>query len=380
MTNNSIFFKQAKPGINQIKPYKPGKPAHEVAQEYGLTSIIKLASNENPFGSSPKALAAIANNTSTLFRYPDGKGAALKQAISETIAQPIENITLGNGSDDVIEMLAHAFVSENDHVVFSKHAFEVYKLVSMALGADISEIPALPQDHETNGLGHDLDAFLRAITEKTKLVFIANPNNPTGGVIQPDTLFAFLKQVPAQTVVLVDEAYFEYVDQPGYHSAIKWINEFPNLVVTRTFSKLYGLPGLRIGYGVSSPAISDILNRIRQPFNVNSLAQISGVAALSDAEFIEYSTNQNARGRAWLTDQLNQRGLQPLPSQANFLCFTTPYLGKQVFEQLLKKGMIIRDLDSYELLYHLRVTIGSETENQTFIRLLDQVLEDLKSL
>lgn len=376
MNDNTSAQQLVRQGILNIAPYTPGKPIAEVAKEYGLDEIIKLASNENPIGSSPKALAALGDVSNTLFQYPDGKGSALKAALTEHTGYAEEWITLGNGSDEVINMVGSAFLNEGDEVLFSDYSFEVYSIVAKAAGATIVNAATFPGDDQARPLGQDLDALLAAVTDKTKLIFIANPNNPTGNLLLAEPLKAFLSQLPKHVMVLLDEAYYEYVEADGFESGLAWLREFPNLIVTRTFSKLYGLPGLRVGYGIAHPEVTGLLNRIRQPFNVNSMAQAAGVAALTDLEFIEQSLTVNKAGMTWLTGALEQRGLQVIPSYTNFLCIQVPLPGKDLFEALLKRGIIIRDLTSYELPNYVRVTIGTPAQNETFIDSLDAVLAE----
>ena len=268
---------QALPNITALKPYQPGKPIEELERELGLSNIIKLTSNENPLGPSKSALNAIVQASKELTRYPDGNGFSLKAALAKHVQLTSDQITLGNGSNDVLELLARTFVSSNDEVIFSQYAFAVYPLVTQAIGAKAVIAPA-------SDFGHDLDAMTTLISEKTKLIFIANPNNPTGTALAPKQVETFLKQVPESVIVVLDEAYVEYTTQQ--FNTVAWLAGYPNLVITRTFSKAYGLAALRVGYSLSSPEIADCLNRIRQPFNVNSLALVAAVAALADKDYV----------------------------------------------------------------------------------------------
>ena len=300
-------------------------------------------------------------------RYPDGNGFGLKAALSGRLNVPPEQITLGNGSNDILELAARGFVTPQNEVIFSEHAFAVYPIVTRAVGARAVVTRA-------RSYGHDLAAMQRAVTERTRLIFIANPNNPTGTWLRADALAAFIGSVPAQVLVVVDEAYFEYVREPGYPNAIGWLADFPNLIVTRTFSKIYGLAGARIGYGVSSPAIADLLNRVRQPFNANSLALVAAVAALGDVAHVARSASVNAEGLRTLATACVARGLGHIPSVANFLCIDVGRPGGEVYDALLHEGVIVRPVGNYGLPKHLRITVGAPEQNARVIAALDKVL------
>jgi len=360
------FLSIAVPGVRSLQPYQPGKPIEQLQRQLGIADIIKLASNENPLGPSPLALAAVRAALSDVHRYPDGSGFELKKALSAHLGINNAQITLGNGSNDVLELIARAFVQSNDEVIFSEHAFAVYPLVTQAIGGRAAITPAV-------NYGHDLTAMHRAITDGTRVIFIANPNNPTGTWLRRDELYAFLRSVPSRVVVVVDEAYFEFVTAPAYPDCLKWLPEFPNLVVTRTFSKIYGLAGLRVGYGVSHPDLADIINRVRQPFNVNSLALVAAAAALEDRKHVEASVVQNRNGLQQLETGIKNLGLDYIPSAGNFLCV---HVGDaaQIYETLLRKGVIVRPIANYGLPEHLRVTVGLEAENTRF---LDALAEGL---
>jgi histidinol-phosphate aminotransferase len=354
-------------GVRGLTPYVPGKPVEELERELGITNAIKLASNENPLGPSPKALAAIQKMLPDLARYPDGGGFRLKHALAVKLGASAEQITLGNGSSDVIEFAARIFVAPGDEVVFAQHAFAMYPIVSQAIGALIIEVPA-------RDWGHDLDAMARAITDKTRLVFVTNPNNPTGTWFNRDALLRFLRAVPLRVIVVLDEAYFEYVEHPDYPDGVSLLNEFPNLIVARTFSKVYGLAGLRVGYSLSSAAIADLLNRIRPPFNVNSLALAAAEAALADDDHLRKTVQLNRDGMCQLEDGFRDLKLSFIPSAGNFVCFEVGD-AKRVNDALLRQGVIVRPIANYGMPKHLRVTIGLPEENARFLTALKTVLQ-----
>lgn len=368
------FFSHAAPGVRVLQPYQPGKPESELRREYGLTDIIKLASNENPLGPSPKALAAVAAAQSTLARYPDGNGFELKTALSAKLNVPLETLTLGNGSNDVLELVARAFLTPEHEAVFAQHAFAVYPIVTQAIGATARVAQANAPTHPMP-YGHDPAALLAQITERTRVIFIANPNNPTGTWLRTAELEAFLGQVPASIIVVIDEAYGEYVNsEADCPDALRWLERFPNLVVTRTFSKAYGLAGLRVGYAVSHPQIADLLNRVRQPFNVNSLSLVAAAAALNDTEYLQRSKTLNAAGLQQWRAACHQYGWVALPSAGNFLCLDLGRSGREVFMELLRCGVIVRPVDNYGLPNHVRISIGSAAENARCITALHDVL------
>jgi len=359
--------------VRAIAPYQPGKPITEVAREFGLDlgAIVKLASNENPRGVSPKALAAIAAALPELARYPDGF--ELTQALSERLGVPMDHIVLGNGSNDVLELAGMAFLAPGCSAVYSQHAFAVYPLATQARGAHSIVVPA-------KNFGHDLEAMLAAIRSDTHMVFIANPNNPTGTMLTAAELESFLRRAPKNVVIVVDEAYNEYLDPALRCPSIAWLASFPNLIVTRTFSKVYGLAGLRVGYAVCRPEIADLLNRVRQPFNVNNLAIVAAVAALSDQDFLRDSFELNVAGMKQLLDGCRRLGLAWIPSYANFVTVEIPRAGKQsqagaVFQKLLRQGVIVRPLANYDMPDHLRVTVGLARENARFLDVLEAVLK-----
>jgi len=358
--------------VRAIAPYQPGKPISELAREIGLEeeSIIKLASNENPLGASPKALAAMRAALDEVARYPDGNGFELRTALAKMYGVAAARIVLGNGSNDVLEMAAHAFLEPGASAVYSQHAFAVYPLATQATGAAGIEVPA-------RDFGHDLDAMGRAVRGDTRVVFVANPNNPTGTWIAADRLHAFLRKLPAHVLLVLDEAYYEYLD-PGLRSdSLGWLEQFPNLVVSRTFSKAYGLAGLRVGFAFAHPQVAGLMNRVRQPFNVSSIAQAAAVAALADQEFVHKSRALNAQGMLALTTGFKRLGLSWIPSYANFVSFKVPNTA-EVFQRLLRRGVIVRPIAGYGMPEHLRVTVGTGAENARFLAELEAVLTDLR--
>jgi len=361
----------AAPGVRALNPYQPGKPESELRREFGLTEIVKLASNENPLGPSPRALAALQTGLAELSRYPDGNGFELKAALAARHGVEPAAITLGNGSNDVLDLIARAFLTPAHSAVFSEHAFVVYPIVTQAVGAKARIAPANPPD-SAMPYGHDLAAMQALIDDSTRVVFIANPNNPTGGWLTGTALEAFLANVPETVLVVIDEAYCEYVDAPEYPDTTQWLRRFPNLIVTRTFSKVYGLAGLRVGYAVSQPAVADLLNRVRQPFNVNSLALLAATAALEDQDHIARSVELNRAGMAQLLIGFDSLGLHALPSAGNFLCVHMKQPGRAVFNALLPKGVIVRPIDNYGLPDYLRISIGTPAENERLLQALGQ--------
>ncbi len=368
------FLSLAAPGVRTLQPYQPGKPESELRREYGLSDIVKLASNENPLGPSPKAMTAVREALGDLARYPDGNGFELKAALSAKLGISMSMLTLGNGSNDLLELVARAFLTPEHAAIFSEHAFAVYPIVTQASGATARVAKANSSDHAMPH-GHDPAALLVSIDDCARVMFIANPNNPTGTWLKTMELEALLAAVPESVIVVVDEAYHEYVEtEADCPSALRWLDRFPNLVVTRTFSKAYGLAGLRIGYAVSHPQVADLLNRVRQPFNVNSLALVAATAALDDVEHLERSRATNRAGIKQLQDACRQWGLSWLPSAGNFLCVDLGQPGREVFVELLKRGVIARPVDNYGLPRHLRISIGTEAENARWIEAMHDIL------
>lgn len=363
------FAALANPGVRNLHPYVPGKPISELERELGLTDIVKLASNENPLGISAKAKAAIEAELKDVTLYPDANGFYLKDAIAKKYGLSLAQLTLGNGSNDVLDLVVRAYVSAGEEVVCSQYCFVAFNISAQAQGAAIRVVPAKAD------FGHDLEAMAAAITDKTKLVYVVNPNNPTGNTLREPELKAFLAKVPANVLVIYDEAYFEYADgADGYPNAFAWLNDHPNLIVLRTFSKAYGLAALRLGFSVSHPDCAGYINRVRPPFNVNSLAMAAGIACLADDDYIRRSVANNSAGMAQITAALAALKLTFIPSLANFVTFDCGRDAGPVNQALLREGVIVRPLANYGLKNHLRVSIGTERENARFIEALTKVL------
>jgi histidinol-phosphate aminotransferase len=354
--------------VRAIAPYQPGKPISELAREMGLKEkrIIKLASNENPLGVSPRAKAAIRKAIAGLGRYPDGNAFDLKAALARRYRVPEDCIVVGNGSNDLLEMAAAVFLAPGTSAVYSQHAFAVYPLATQARGARSIVVPA--KDY-----GHDLEAMLAAIAPDTRVVFVANPNNPTGTFVPGAELEGFLARVPRKVAVVVDEAYTEYLPRELRYDSVGWLGKHPNFILTRTFSKVYGLAGLRVGFGFMQPEVADLLNRVRQPFNVNSLALAAATAALGDAKFVAKSVKMNRAGMALLERTFKRLGLEYLPSCANFVTFRVPE-ANAVYQKLLRQGVIVRPIGGYGMPEHLRVTVGTPRENGRFLEALKVAL------
>lgn len=370
MTSANKIYNLALSGVQQLVPYKPGKPIEELERELGLANIVKLASNENPLGPGKKALAAIQTALPNLALYPDGSGFALKQALAKKYAVDDSQITLGNGSNEILELVARAFLKPGLEVIFSQHAFAVYPLVTQAVGATAVVVPAV-------NYGHDLAGMLDRVTENTRVVFIANPNNPTGTLLSQASVEAFIAALPDTVVCVLDEAYFEFVSRVETVDSLDWLKKYPNLIITRTFSKAYGLAGLRVGYSLSSPEIADILNRVRQPFNNNTLALVAAEAALSDEEHLQQTISVNAQGMQQLTDGFKLLGLEWIPSAGNFVAVDLRQPGQPIYEALLRKGVIVRPVGNYELPNHLRISIGTQAENQLFLQALADTINNV---
>ena len=358
---------QALPYVRAISPYLPGKPITELAREMGIpvAKIVKLASNENPLGMSPKAKAALEKAAGSLERYPDDFD--LKKALADHTGLGVERIVLGNGSNDVLDLIARVLLAPGRSAVFSQHAFAVYPLATLSTGAELIVVPA-------KDFGHDLDAMRAAIRPDTRIVWVANPNNPTGTFLPYPQLKAFLQAVPKDVVVVLDEAYNEYLPLADRADTVAWLAEFPNLVITRTFSKIYGLAGLRIGYALAAAEIADLMNRVRQPFNCNNLALAAAVAALDDHEFVAKSFELNRNGIAQILAGLKRHGLTHIPAHGNFVTFKVADAAG-VNQRLLKQGVIVRPIGGYGMPDWLRVTIGTESENARFLDALEVALK-----
>lgn len=360
------FIALANKGVQELHPYQPGKPISELERELGISNIVKLASNENPIGISAKAKAAMEKEFADLARYPDANGYYLKAKLAERMGVGINQITLGNGSNDVLELIARVFVAPEHEVIFSQHAFVVYPIVTQAIGAKKVVIPA-------KDWGHDLEATAAAITPNTRMIFIANPNNPTGTWVNKTDLKAFMDKVPQDVIVVVDEAYYEYVEDAKYPQTIPWIKEHPNLIVTRTFSKAYGLAGVRAGYAVANEEITGLINRPRQPFNMNSLALAAAEAVLDDHAYLQKALDVNKSGMQQLISAFDELGYGYIPSVTNFITVDMKQAAGPLYQQMLEQGVIVRPVANYEMPNHLRISIGLEEENAKFIRVLREM-------
>ena len=370
-TREMLFCDQIQPQIHGIHPYVPGKPVSDLQRELGLTRISKLASNENPLGASPAAIAAITAELSEIARYPDGSAYILKKALSDFLALPIEQIAVGNGSNEMLELVTRVFAAKGDDIVYSQYGFAVYPLCAQIVGANAVEVPA-------KNWGHDLSAMLEAITDKTKLVFIANPNNPTGTAFGKLEWETFISKVPSHVVVVLDEAYLEYCDAADYPNGAGYLSDYPNLLVSRTFSKAYGLAALRVGYLIGCTEIIQYINQVREPFNVNHYAQVGAAAALQDQAFVKQSVALNRAGMDQVLPALEAQKLDYIPSAGNFVAV---HFGEQagLFNQrLLEQGLIVRPLFGYGMPQTLRVSIGSAEENQHFIDSLNAIFAELE--
>ena len=356
--------------VRSIAPYQPGKPISELVRELGLdeASVVKLASNENPLGIGPRTRAAIERALGEICRYPDGNGFELKAALSARFSLDMNAIVLGNGSNDILELVSLAFLGPECSAVLSQHAFAVYPLATQARGARAIVVPA-------KQFGHDLPAMARAVEADTHVLWIANPNNPTGTFCPAQEVEALLQAVPSRVLVVLDEAYNEYLPLEAKYDSIKWLKRYPNLVLVRTFSKAYGLAGLRVGYGLMHAALADIMNRVRQPFNVNSLALTAATAALDDMEFVARSYAENLKGLRQLGEGVAALGLDAIPSFGNFL---TVRVGKaaELYKRLLKRAVIVRPVAGYGLPEHLRVSVGTADENARFLAALAASLKE----
>ena len=352
------------PDIASLNPYVPGKPIEELQRELGLARVIKLASNENPLGPSPKALAALVGGHESLHRYPDGGAYRLRQALADRWKVSLDHIILGNGSDEILGLLARTFLAPGDEAVMADQTFVIYKMEVTAAHGKAAIVPLV-------NWTHDLDGMAKAITPKTRLVFLCNPNNPTGTMVAADAVARFMAQVPENVIVVFDEAYLEYVRDPHFPDSLQYVTQGRNAIVLRTFSKIYGLAGLRIGYGITTPEITNCLNRVRPPFNVNTLAQRAALAALGDDEHVAKSRAVNTAGMQQLERGLRTFGFTAIPSQANFVYFDVNREGRRVFDALLREGVIVRHIEGTML----RVTIGQPDENDAFLGALKKVLQ-----
>lgn len=356
--------------INSIKPYEPGKPIEEVEREYGISNAVKLASNENPLGASKKAVRAIQKAIQKIHLYPDGGCFYLKERLAKAIGVSVSELVIGNGSNEIIELLARGFLSPGDQVIASAGSFLVYPLITQSCGAEFVSVPM-------KNFGYDLKGILGKINRKTKLIFISNPNNPTGTYVGKSEVKDFIAQVPKDIIICFDEAYFDFVDAKDFPDVLLSVKSgSSNILILRTFSKSYGLAGLRIGYGIACKELIGYLNKVRQPFNVNQLAQVAARAALDDKPFLRKTQRLIAGEKQYLYQKFESLGVPYVPTQANFILFDTKQTGKVVFEKLLKRGIIVRAMAAYGFPNHIRVTIGKRSENRAFIRALQKTLSE----
>lgn len=350
--------------IKELIPYPPGKPIDEVEREYGISGSVKLASNECPVGPSPKALEAAGEALKTINIYPDGSGYYLKKRLSKKHGVQSANLILGNGSNEIIELIARTFIAKDDEAVMGDPAFIVYQLITKAIGAKPVPVPL-------KNYVHDLKGMAEKITPKTRVVFVANPNNPTGTIVNSIDLATFIDAVPEDVLIVMDEAYHEYAQlSEHYEESLKYVKERQNVILLRTFSKAYGLAGLRIGYGIASREIISMLERVRQPFNINSLALAAAEAALDDEDHIKRGLQVNSEGMSYLESKLDESGISYVKSYANFLLINTGKDGAMLYEELLKRGVIVRPMGGYGLKDYVRVTVGLKEENERFIKAL----------
>ena len=357
---------RAREAIRGLPVYQPGKPIEEVQRELGLRTVVKLASNENPLGPSPKAVSAMRKALKQLHRYPDARCDALRQRLAEHLQVDAASILAGNGSDELLVLALRAFVNPGDHVVVAQPTFLIYELQARAAGASVTTVPL-------TRYRYDLPAMRRAVTAQTKLVFIANPDNPTGTYVTSDELEAFVKDLPPQTIVCLDEAYYEYVEANDYPQSLPWIGRWP-LIVTRTFSKAYGLAGLRVGFCVAQPSLIRAMDVVREPFNVNRLAQVAAAAALDDTLFLQKTKKLAQEGRRYVCAELSRLGLQVIPSVTNFLLVEVGTGAAALAKRLLEEGVIVREMSAWKLGGHLRVTIGTMSDNRRLTKAIKRCL------
>ncbi len=361
------FMLKPKPSIETIQPYQGGKPIEEVQRELGVSDVIKLASNENTLGPSPLALQAIAESAKQVHLYPDSNGYYLKNDLAEHLGISAEHLVLGNGSNDVLQLIAEAYVSLGDEVIYAAGAFVVYSLVTKLCGA---KAVIVPMREDT----HDLSAMAAAITNKTRVIFVANPNNPTGTIVTADETAAFMARVPEDVLVVFDEAYYEYVLRSDYPQTLRYVLEGRNVIITRTFSKIYGLAGLRVGYGIAPPSLIEALNRVRQPFNCSLVGQAAARAALKDRAHVAQSRASNSEGRTFLYGAFDDMGLRYTKTEGNFILLHLSLLGTDVTDALLQRGVIVRAMGGYGYPNAVRVTIGTAEENRRFVTALARYL------
>ncbi|MBT3232563.1 MAG: histidinol-phosphate transaminase [Calditrichaeota bacterium] len=363
----SKFSDMSRMAIRDIIPYEPGKPISEVEREYGLTDVIKLASNENPLGPSPMAMEAVKNAVAEMHLYPDGGGYHLKEKLSRSFDLPPNQIVLGNGSAEIVEQITEAFVGPGDEAIIGRQAFFKYRIAVKIMDGTVvwAEMP---------GLEYDADDMLNRVTNKTKVIFIANPNNPTGTLMDKGQVDYMMSKLPGHIIVVFDEAYYDYRSPERYPDSMEYLRQGRNVIILRTFSKSYGLAALRLGYAFSTPEISHAMNAVREAFNVNSLALVAGQAALDDHEFLRKTLEINSVGKEYFYKELERIGLVYIPTEANFVLIKTPLPGRDLFKELLFKGVVVRPVDGYGLPDYVRVSIGLPDENIRFFRELEELL------
>jgi histidinol-phosphate aminotransferase len=361
------FIELANPAIRNLIPYQPGKPIEEVESELGLTDIIKLASNENPLGPSPKAMQAAHDALAKSHLYPEGGRFILRQALADSLKVELNQLTIGNGSENILEIIIKAYLNTDSNAIVSQYAFATIPIQIKAIGAELITIP-------TQQWRHDIQTTIKTCNEKTRIIFVVSPNNPTGTYTTTNELLELLNAIPKDVLIVLDEAYSEYIVRADYPDTLKILNQHPNLIISRTFSKIYGLAGLRIGYCISSPDIADILNRTRLPFNLNLIGSAAATAALSDHDYVKQSIAVNNKGMQQVETGLKKLNLNYIPSLGNFIAIDTARNGNDVYQALLRKGIIVRPLTAYDMPMHIRVTIGTQQQNERFLNTLEEVL------
>jgi histidinol-phosphate aminotransferase len=354
-------------GIEKLTPYPPGKPLEELERESGIVGAIKLASNENPLGPSPKAIIAIKETLNNIHRYPDDGCYDLRQKLAKKFGLPMSKIIVGNGSDEIIGWVVYTFLSPDEEVILPTPTFLLYEKVVEGFGGKIVTVPL-------RDFSIDLPAILKAVAPQTKIIFVNNPNNPTGKAFKKEELSDFLRSLTSDVIVVLDEAYIEFATDPEVRSALELLESYPLLVVLRTFSKAYGLAGLRIGYGFASELMIDSMNRIRQPFNANCLAQVGALAALDDDEFVEETLTVIRHGREFLYSQLDRIGVEYVTTQTNFFLIKTPLGAQETYSRMLREGVIVRPMESFGLSDYIRINVGLPTENERFVKTLEKIL------
>jgi histidinol-phosphate aminotransferase len=366
--NLSIRCRQT---LQSLQPYPAGKPIEEVQREYGLATVIKMASNENPIGPSPRAMEAIRRALSESNRYPDANGYSLRVALSTKIKLPLEQLIIGNGSDELVLLIALTYLGPEDQIVISDKAFIRYQMAAQVMGAQRVHVPM-------KDFRHDLEAMAKAVSSQTRAIFFSNPNNPVGTMVGRKAVEQLLERVPQRVLIVIDEAYREYVDHPDYPDGVTYLKAHPNVIVLRTFSKVYGLAGLRIGYGIAHPQIIQDINRVRPPFNVNGLAQAAALAALEDEEHVARTVRMNAEQKAYLEQELIRLKIAFVPSSTNFILIDTGLNSSEVSQHLLRQGIIVRPMTGFGMPTHVRVTIGTPEENSAFVQGFEKALATMR--